>query len=356
MAHRAAGFRLRSPPGTPAFCPLVRRTPYLEEMRAKRLHDRISATLRQYDSDLLRRAAAFLYLKETHSSFEVEREHPSPSRAQRFADLLRDAQSGASLDEERLITLQNAVVDPRFREAGYRVTQNWVGDDLGYRRRVAFVPPRPEDVASLMQGLLAMGERQAKAPTAIDPVVAAAALSFGFVFIHPFLDGNGRLHRYLIHEALATGGFTPHGVILPVSAVILAEIQRYEQVLRHFSQAVMERTEYVPDGARAQGNDAVYFRYFDATEQTQYLYYALDRTVTQDLPQEINFLLGFDRARVALNALNDWPAHSADLFIRLVRQNNGQLSASQRDAHFSWMSPAEIAAGEAAVAAAFVED
>jgi hypothetical protein len=228
-----------------------------------------------------------------------------------------------------------------------------LGDDLGYRKRVAFVPPRPEDVASLMDGLLALAERQRQAPAALDPVVAAAALAFGLVFIHPFLDGNGRLHRYLIHEALATAGFTPQGVILPVSAVILADLQRYEEVLRHFSQAVMARTEYVPDGAAAQGNDAAYFRYFDATEQAQYLYYALDRTVSHELPQEIDFLLGFDRARAVLNTLADWPAHSADLFIRVVHQNEGRLSAAKRESRFSWMSAAEIAAAEAAVVEAF---
>jgi len=351
---RNAKFRvIDNLPGTPSFCPLVRKTPFLEEMQAKGLHDHIAATLHRYDPDLLRRAAAYLYLKETHSSFEVEREHPSPSRAQRFADLLREAQSATPLTEKRLVELQNAVVDPRFREAGYRVTQNWVGDDLGYRKRVAFVPPRPQDVASLMEGLLALAERQRQAPTALDPVVAAAALAFGFVFIHPFLDGNGRLHRYLIHEALATAGFTPQGVILPVSAVILVDLQRYEEALRHFSQAVLERTEYEPDGASAQGNDAVYFRYFDATEQAQYLYHALDRTVSHELPQEIDFLLAFDRARTVLNTLADWPAHSADLFIRVVHQNKGRLSAAKRESHFSWMSAAEIAAAEAAVVEAF---
>ena len=109
----------------------------------------------------------------------------------------------------------------------------------------------------------------------------------------------------------------------------------------------------MPDGAAAKGNDAVYFRYFDATEQAQYLYHALDRTVNHELPQEIDFLLGFDRARVVLNTLADWPAHSADLFIRVVRQNNGRLSAAKRDSHFSWMTAAEIAAAEAAVVESF---
>ena len=31
----------------------------------------------------------------------------------------------------------------------------------------------------------------------MDPIVAAAVLAFGFVYVHPFEDGNGRIHRYL---------------------------------------------------------------------------------------------------------------------------------------------------------------
>ena len=42
------------------------------------------------------------------------------------------------------------------------------------------------------------------------------------MFIHPFLDGNGRLHRYLIREELSVLGFTPKGIVLPVSAFILS--------------------------------------------------------------------------------------------------------------------------------------
>jgi hypothetical protein len=56
----------------------------------------------------------------------------------------------------------------------------------------------------------------------------------------------------------------------------------------------------------ATGNDAVYFRYFDATEQASFLYDALERTVERDLDEEISFLLGFDRAQDALSALADW--------------------------------------------------
>ena len=43
-----------------------------------------------------------------------------------------------------------------------------------------------------------------------------------FLFIH-FRDGNGRLHRFLIHYALSQCGFTLKEVVFPVSVVILRE-------------------------------------------------------------------------------------------------------------------------------------
>ena len=140
-------------PGTRDFCPLVRRTPYLAEMVARNLRERTRETLAHYDQDLLRRAAAFLYLKETQSSFEVEQEKPSATRAQRFADLLRQADTDRPLTEARLIELQHAVIDPRFHEFTWRHTQNWVGTDRGYRQQIDFIPPRPEDLPILMDRL-----------------------------------------------------------------------------------------------------------------------------------------------------------------------------------------------------------
>src|SRR3972149_3935711 len=180
-------------PGNRQFCPLVRKTDYLQTMARKDLKRRTQETLAKYDRDLLRRAAAFLYLKETHSSFEVEREKPGSDRAQRFANLLREGESGTPLSEDRLAELQNAVVDARFHEFSYRRKQNWIGDDFGYRKKVEFVPARPEDVPALMNGLVGFSETLRAKPESMDPVAAAASLAFGFVFIHPFMDGNGGL-------------------------------------------------------------------------------------------------------------------------------------------------------------------
>ena len=301
------------------------------------------------------RAANFLYLTETHSSFEVERVKPTATRAQRFADLLREAEVGAPLSEERFVELQNAVVDPRSMEATYRFEQNWLGTDFGHRKKIDYVPSRPEDVRSLMNGLVAMAERLRARPGSIDAIVAASVISFGFVFVHPFMDGNGRLHRYLIHEQLSSAGFTPKGLILPVSAVILANLDRYRETLESFSRPLRERTSYDPDvqQVRATGNDAVYVRYFNATDQASFLYFALERTIEHDLDEEISFLMGFDRARAVLNSMVDWPAHSLEVFIRVVRQNGGHLSATKRKSHFGWMADDELTRFETIVARAF---
>jgi Fic/DOC family len=342
-------------PGNRDFCPLVTKTPHLTEMVSKGLKQRTLDTLAKYDPSLLLRAAAFLYLKETHSSFEVEREKPSANKAQRFADLLRDAERGLPLSEERFVELQNAVVDPRFAEASYRIAQNWIGEDFGYRTRVDFVPPRPEDVRRLMEGLIALAERLRTLPATIDPVIAATAISFGFVFIHPFMDGNGRLHRYLIHESLCVAGFTPKGIILPVSAVIVANLDRYASALEAFSRPLRDRTSFDPvvPSAPAVGNDAVYFRYFDATNQASFLFDALARTVEHDLDAEISYLLGFDRARRALSSVADWPPHTLETFIRVVHQNSDKLSLNKRKAHFQWMTDEEVTRFEIIVARAF---
>ncbi|HEY0842701.1 Fic family protein [Methylotenera sp.] len=345
-------------PGNQNFCPMVWKTEFLNEIVNKNLKLRTQETLAKYDPDLLRRAAAYLYLKETQSSFEVEREKPSPTKAQRFADLLRETETGQPLSEDRFVELQNAVLDPRFQDVSYRNQQNWIGENRGYRNKISLVPARPEDVRDLMEGLVQQAERFRQNSQSIDAVIMAASVAFGFVFIHPFMDGNGRLHRYLIHEILSAAGFTPKGIVLPVSAVILANLDQYVEVLDAFSKPLVARTEYNPDtpNVSAIGNDAIFFKYFDATEQASFLYRSLENTVENDLQNEIAFLIGFDKARSQLNALFDWPPHSLDLFIRLVHQNNYELSKTKKQSHFEWLSDDEIAKFQSLVRESFSTD
>jgi hypothetical protein len=340
-------FRVRNNlPGTRDFCPLVRKSADIRAHLGKDLKAQMGKILAKYPPDLLRRAAQYLYLKETCSTYEVERERPSASRTQRFLDLLKTAPAGEPLTQESFVRAQNSILEPRFHEFAYRSTQNWLGGHSRYRDTVDFVPPRPEDVVGLMQGLCAMSARGRAAAIAgadVNPVVHAAVLAFGFVFIHPFIDGNGRLHRYLIHEELSTLGFTPKGTVLPVSAFILSNLDLYSAVLDEFSKPLMARTDFTPPPpvVAATGNDSRFFRFFDATAQALFLYRALERTVEHDLEEEIHYLVSVERAHARLKDEIDWPAQSLDLFINMVHQNNGTLSKTKRDRHFTWLTDEE---------------
>ena len=101
--------------------------------------------------------------------------------------------------------------------------QNFAGETVGgYREVVHFICPRPKDVDPLMSGWPAMTERLGGST---DAVVAAAMVGFVLGFIHPFKDGNGRIHHDLVHHILSSEGFMPSDVLSPVSAAIVRDIQ-----------------------------------------------------------------------------------------------------------------------------------
>ena len=66
---------------------------------------------------------------------------------------------------------------------------------------------------------------------------------------------------------------SPQGNSTSGSAVILANQEKYVQTLERFSKPLQARTTYNPDAPEtpATGNDALYFRYFDATDQASFL-------------------------------------------------------------------------------------
>lgn len=335
-------------PGHPDFCPLVRRTKELLELQKKNLQQRVRAIVDENDAALLHRVAQFLYLKETKSSFEIEREHPDRQRTLRFVELLRSTNSIAEMSRATLVELQRAILDPRYAKDGYRSEQNYVGQTLtGYREHVHYVCPRPQDVDTLMSGWLRCNARLAA--STVDPIVQAAVLGFGFVYIHPFDDGNGRLHRYLIHHVLSRTGFTPEGLVLPVSAGMLARPREYDACLEAFSRPLLPLLDYQLDGSgrmTVHTDSKGLYRYFDATRAAEYLYATAERTIDSDLRGEIDYLVRFDRAWRSIREVVDMPDRRLELFLRICLANGGRLSAGKRS-QFAELSDAEIARMEA---------
>jgi len=341
--------------GDTRFCPIIRRTDRLQAFEAADLSKRCEQVVSAYSPELLKRALSYLYTKETKSSFEIEHIKPSSKRTERFAALLQLAEREDFCARDQLIDLQNRVADPRYRDSSYRTSQNYVGETVAWQReRIHFACPKPEDLPGLMAGLIATHNRMQEGR--VHAVVHAAAIAYGFVFLHPFEDGNGRIHRFLIHNILARRGFTPDGIMFPVSACMLGQPGDYDASLEAFSRPLMTLVEYSLDkrGRMTVENDtARWYRYIDMTAQAEALFRFIEQTIDTELVGELAFLANYDETKSAIQEIVDMPDRQIDLFIRFCLQNNGRLSKGKRASYFTALSEDEIARMEKAVQSAY---
>jgi hypothetical protein len=342
-------------PGTPEFCPLVFRTKTLEQFVAMDLVQRAQAAVANVPRDLLARTAAFLLLKDSKSSYAIEGERAPQDRIQRWGRAIGEA-GRRSLDLDELLRLQAIVIgDARFVQLGFRQEGGFVGEhdrDSGMPLP-DHICARPDDLPSLIHGMVAFDHGAAQT---LDGVIAAAVLAFGFVYVHPFLDGNGRIHRYLIHHVLAHRGFNPAGIAFPVSAAILERIDEYRAVLEDYSRRLLPLIRWEPTdhGNVNVLNDTVdYYRFFDATPQAEFLYACVKKTIDEDLPHETDFLRRYDQFCACIEAIIDMPENTVDLLFRFIRQNGGRLSKRARDQEFMRLTDAEVISAEEAYATAF---
>ncbi|MGH8021750.1 MAG: Fic family protein [Opitutaceae bacterium] len=347
--------------GSSGACPLIRRTPTIEEKLGFDWAREIRQLSKKTDPRLWSRAVNYLYLKETKASFAIEQEEVTPARGERFVAVL--ARSGAVkpealLDEARLTAVQNLIVDSRYAEKGFRKEQNYVGQTLpGFLEKVHYVCPPPYLVRTLVAGLRNFRARSEELPAPLR----AAVISFGFVYIHPFSDGNGRLHRLLLHQSLALDGYTEAGTVLPFSAAMLREPIAYDNVFETVSNAVDARVHYLlkKDGSliieNAHEAEGVW-RYPDFTPHVEYTLDLIAATVTQDLPRELQALVQIDRAVAVIKEIVDLPETKLNLLLALLAQNRGRLARRKRTSAFAELTDAEIEAIEDAFAGAFEQN
>lgn len=343
--ERSARHRVRNNlPGTPDFCPLVFRTEALREFLDVDLAARAKDAIAPVSADVIARAAAFLLLEDSRSSFYIEGEQPPQNRVARWGHAIGEA-GKTPLDLGELFRLQRVLLgDSRFVQLGLRTEGGFVGQHD--RQTGAPIPghisARPRDLPLLMDGLIAFVQDRSRE---LDPVVAAAAAAFGFVYIHPFEDGNGRIHRYLIHHVLAERGFNPPGIVFPVSAAILRHLDAYGRVLERHSRLILPLIEWepTPKGNVDVSNDTSdLYRFFDATPHAEFLYRCVRETIEQDLPAETALLQAYDRFATRLQGIVDMPNATVDLLFRFLRQNQGALSKRARDGEFAALTEDEV--------------
>ena len=341
--------------GNAGFCPVIRRTKKLSEFTALLLAEQAKTTIGRTGAHLVARAASFLLLADSRASFQIEGERPPRNRLERWGRaVLQAGRNNLTLDE--IMRLHGVLIeDTRFVAAGLRPDGVFLGEhDPSGDPVPEFIGARPSDLADLMQGILKANDRMRD--DGIDPVLQAAALAFGFVYIHPFQDGNGRLHRCLIHHVLAERKFTPPGLIFPVSSVMFDRIEDYRKTLQAHSRPLMNFIKWRPTAERnvdVLNQTADLYRYIDCTEAAEFLYECMQRTVEHDLPREIDFLHRHDGAIQRIMNAVEMPDRKAEDLFMFIRQNNGKLPVGRRTKEFAKLTDSEVGQIESIIADAF---
>lgn len=332
-------------PGTQNFCPLIRKTPKLEQYISANLAQQQNTYLKEVHKDILQRASAFLLFKDSKASFSIEGESPKSQRAARWGKVIGQA-GGNDLSKEELVRLQQIVIaNTRFVDMGFRQKGGFVGEhDRTTGEPIPdHISARCDDLEQLMNGFITTSKLLQESE--IDAVIAAAIVAFGFVFIHPFEDGNGRIHRYLIHHVLAQKRFSKQGIIFPVSASILDHIEDYRRVLESYSHPLLDYIKWKETGdhnIEVLNETMDYYRYYDATKQAEFLYDCVRDTIERIIPNEINYLTNFDQFKRYLENEFDMPDKTVALLVRFLEQNIGKLSQRARENEFKELTDREV--------------
>lgn len=149
-----------------------------------------------------------------------------------------------------------------------------------------------------------------------------------------------------MHHVLAERGFAPPGLVFPVSAVILREIDAYRAVLETHSRQVLPLVEWEPTedfNVRVLNDTGDFYRFFDATPHAEFLYHCVQETIERDLPQETGFLAAYDRFAARVQDIADMPDATVDLLFRFLQQNGGKLSQRAQGTEFQRLTGDEVA-------------
>jgi len=334
--------------GTASLCPIVLRTDKLEQYMNAHLKTDISTTINKVSKSLMRRASSFLLLADSKASFEIEGERVTRNRIESWGKIINEAgKKVLSLEEiERLHGI--LLEDSRFVKIGLREDEVFLGDrDRENIPMPEFIGARSKDLKKLLEAWIELDS--ILTDDKVDPVLHAVIMAFSFVYIHPLEDGNGRIHRYLLHHILAQRDFYPKGLIFPLSSIILDEIENYREVLVAHSSSLMSMIEWeatVKGNVKIVNDTSDLYRFFNITESCEFIYRLVEKTIKETLPNELDYLKAFDGASSAINDVVTMPDNMVKMLITFLLQNDGKLSKKKKEKYFEALEKDELEAIE----------
>ena len=186
-----------------------------------------SSRIEGYDVSSLNLARALVDPRAARGSAKTVAANVS---AMEEAIAIGDRTAPVTVDDLRAIHAVLMVGNERARPGRVREEQNWIGGRLGNPSDAAFVPPPEGLVMPLLEDLVAFIARDD-----LPAVPQAAVAHAQFETIHPFIDGNGRVGRALVHVVLRRRGVAAR-FVPPVSIVLAARPTAYVGGLTAFRE------------------------------------------------------------------------------------------------------------------------
>lgn len=350
-------------PGTPIFCPVVYRTPGAENASRYDCAESLKELEVEYGPELLMRSAVWLTIKESRASFAIEHEEDQVDRIRRFAAAMeqRCGQSEDPLDREALTALQTDILGEVATRYGMRRSPVFVGHTAVYSEIVDYVAPHWNDTDALLQGL-----RQCLAKTrSQSSVLRAAVASFGFVYIHPMADGNGRISRFLVNDVLRRDGAVPAPFILPISATITNTSSAkvgYDRALEQFSRPLMRtykssctfgKDRTYDDGVVSnfyfdRYDDALHaWKFPDLTTHAEYLGEVIQLTIESEMHKEAMYLRSLEQAREGVKNSIEGPNVDIDRIIRSIKETGSWRVSNKLVKQFPALASTSVASNVA---------
>jgi len=150
---------------------------------------------------------------------------------------IEHATNAQSISVENIVDIHKVLMESARNShvaGAIRKEQNWIGGNDYNPCGANYVPPPPEEVSRLLIDLCdAINEDH------LPPVIQAGLVHAQFAAIHPFLDGNGRTGRALIHVVLRRRGIAPQ-YVPPISIVLAKKKDRYLQGLSKFIEGEID--------------------------------------------------------------------------------------------------------------------
>jgi hypothetical protein len=148
------------------------------------------------------------------------------------------------------------------------------------------------------------------------------------------MDGNGRLSRFLIHQALCRSGALDNGLLLPVSVAMKREEQRYLEALQDFSIPAREFWDVKWIDAEQLSfsfiGDSAIYRYWDATTCVAFTLEMAKRALEVELREETEFLGRYDQIIKAVNEVYDVRGSDLSMLVMMCLDNHGVVSKHRR--------------------------